>query len=265
MKQTASAILTYHSLDDSGSVISTHPDLFREQIECFLKLKIPVVPLRDAQRAPGSVALTFDDGYDNFLEFGYPVIAKYGLPATLFVISGYCGRRAGWLWSQSSAMHPPRIMGLSELRTLAGSGIEIGSHTVHHPDLAALPEEHAEREIRESRFRLEDGLGRAVEAFAYPYGTCTPAVQRLVKHYFRLACGTSLGYLTGKCDRCNLPRLDVYYLRQRIWYSRLMKLDGRAYMALRRLLREARGKAQHGSPCPPGMEPPDDDAEETRP
>ncbi len=242
-KQIASAILTYHSLDDSGSVISIHPDLFREQIECFLKLQIPIVPLKDAMRAPGSVALTFDDGYDNFLEFGYPVLAKYALPATLFLVSGYCGRQAGWLCCQSSVKRPPRIMGLSELRTLAGSGTEIGAHTVHHLDLTALSEEHAEREIRESRFRLEDSLGRAVEAFAYPYGTCTPAVQRLVKQYFRLACGTSLGYLSGRCDRFNLPRLDMYYLRQRIWYSRLMKLDGRAYIALRRLLRKARGGA----------------------
>ena len=246
-------------------MISTHPDLFREQMECFLKLQIPVVPLREAQRAPGSVALSFDDGYDNFLEFGYPVLAKHGLPATLFVVSGYCGRRAGWLSSQSPARHPPRLMGLSELRTLAGSGIEIGSHTVHHPDLTALPEEHAEREIRESRDRLEDGLGRAVESFAYPYGTCTPAVRELVKRHFRLACGTSLAYLTSPCDRFNLPRLDMYYLRQRLWYSRLMKREGRAYMALRRLLREARGRAPHGSPCPPGMEPAEREAEEIRP
>jgi peptidoglycan/xylan/chitin deacetylase (PgdA/CDA1 family) len=265
MKQSASAILTYHSLDDSGSVISTHPDLFREQIERFVELRIPVVPLRDAGRAPGSLALTFDDGYDNFLEFGYPVLAKYGLPATLFPISGYCGLRAGWLWSRSSARRPPGLMGLSALRALSGSGIEIGAHTVHHPDLTALPEERAEREIRESRFSLEDGLGRAVEAFAYPYGACTPAVKRLVKRHFRLACGTSLAYLTGKCDPFYLPRLDAYYLRRRLWYSRLMKLDGRAYMACRRLLREARGGARGGSPSPPGMDPADAGAGETRP
>jgi peptidoglycan/xylan/chitin deacetylase (PgdA/CDA1 family) len=265
VEQTASAILTYHSLDDSGSVISTHPDLFRAQIECFLELRIPIVPLRDAQRAPGSLALTFDDGYDNFLEFGYPVLAKYGLPATLFVISGCCGRRAARPWSQSSMTHPPRLMGLSELRTLAGSGIEIGAHTVHHLDLTALPDERAGREIRESRISLEDALGRAVEAFAYPYGSCTPAIRKLVEQQFRLACGTSLGYVTPECDRFNLPRLDMYYLRRRFWYSRLMTLDGRAYVALRRLLRAARGRARHGSLGPPGMVSADRDAEETRP
>ena len=265
MKQTASAILTYHSLDDSGSVISIHPDVFREQIECFLKLQIPIVALSDVQRMPGSVALTFDDGYQNFLEFGYPILAKYGLPATLFIISGYCGRQNGRSRNQSSARRPAGFMSLSVLRKLAASGIEIGAHTAHHPDLTAISPQDAAQEINESRLRLEDWLGCAVEAFAYPYGMHTPAVQRLVEQHFRLACGTSLSFVTGKCDQFNLPRLDVYYLRRRLWYSRLMTPSGRAYIALRRLLRQARVRAQQGALDTPGIAPADLDPEQTRP
>jgi len=86
-----SAILTYHSLDDSGSVLSMPPSVFRRQMEFLASSSIPVVPLDEAVRRPNCIALTFDDGFRNLLDHAIPVLDRLRLPATIFVVSGYCG------------------------------------------------------------------------------------------------------------------------------------------------------------------------------
>src|SRR5580700_4908300 len=91
-----SAILTYHSLDDSGSVISTPPVVFRRQMEFLAQSGIPVVPLDQAVARPGSVALSFDDGFGNLADHALPVLEQYHLPATIFVVSRYCGKMNNW-------------------------------------------------------------------------------------------------------------------------------------------------------------------------
>src|SRR5262245_6746784 len=96
MNGPKSAILTYHSLDETGSVISTSPGLFRRQMESLAERQIPVVPLEQIGEAPGAVAITFDDGFRNFLECGLPALLQYRFPATVFVVSGFCGQSNSW-------------------------------------------------------------------------------------------------------------------------------------------------------------------------
>ena len=47
-----SAILTYHSIDDSGSVISVSPEAFRRQMQMLADSGTPVVPLAEVLRRP---------------------------------------------------------------------------------------------------------------------------------------------------------------------------------------------------------------------
>jgi peptidoglycan/xylan/chitin deacetylase (PgdA/CDA1 family) len=127
-----SAILTYHSLDTSGSVISVAPDLFRRQIECLLERNTLIVPLQQVFETPGSVALTFDDGFENFFRYAVPVLEKYNLAATVFVVSGYCGRLNNWPGQPKSGIPVLPLMTWDHLRQLP-ENIEIGAHTVNHP------------------------------------------------------------------------------------------------------------------------------------
>jgi peptidoglycan/xylan/chitin deacetylase (PgdA/CDA1 family) len=240
MSGISSAILTYHSLDDSRALTATPPDLFREQIEFLVSSEIPVVALADVQKVPGSVVLTFDDGLKSFLDHGYPILAKHNLPATVFVVSGYDGGCARWPPYQLSDNGGPELMSWSELRMLARSGIQLGAHTAHHLNLAALSDGQVEQELGRCRAHMEDALGQAVDSFAYPYGISTAKVRRLVERHFRLACGTSLRYVTPASDRFDLPRIDMYYLRRRPWCNLLMTPAGHCYIAVRRLLRELR-------------------------
>ena len=164
-----SAILTYHSLDDRGSVISVAPELFRRQMEWLAGAGIPVVPLAAIRNTPGAVALTFDDGFVNFFEHALPLLARHRFPATVFVVSGRCGHRNRWD-QKMKGIPDLELMGWSELASAAAAGVTVGAHTVTHPFLTALQDADLERELALCRATIEDRMGRPVESFAYPYG-----------------------------------------------------------------------------------------------
>lgn len=234
-----SAILTYHSLDTSGSVISVAPDVFRRQIECLLERNTLIVPLQKVFELRGSVALTFDDGFENFLRYAVPVLEQYNLPATVFVVSGYCGRLNDWPGQPKSRVPILPLMTWDHLRQLPAN-IEIGAHTVTHPDLRRLPIAKVVCELRACRAAIEDGAGRPVWSFAYPYGSSSAAVRDIVRNEFTLACGTAMKFVRRQADPVRLPRIDTYYLPTAFAVGQLMSSTGSAYIACRNALRVAR-------------------------
>jgi len=236
-----SSILTYHSLDTANSVISVAPQLFRAQMAWLAEMDIPVVPLDAIRETEGAVALTFDDGFRNFFEHALPVLQEYNFPATVFAVSGYCGRQNTWPSQQQRPFVPALdLMSWSEVEEISKAGVSIGSHTVTHPRMSRLAEAEVENELRNSRSELENKTGRAVDVFAYPYGDSTPPVRQAVARHYRLACGTRLGFVSRDSDPIDLPRIDVYYLHNRLCFQALGTRYGSAYIAARRSLREMR-------------------------
>src|SRR5262245_38055173 len=132
----ASAILTYHSLDRSSSVISVEPDRFRRQMEQLAASGVKVVPLADVLTHEESVAITFDDAFGNLVDYALPVLERLALPATIFAVSGYTGRRNDWP-SQPGGIPLMPLMDWTALRDLPPL-FSVGAHTVNHPDLAKL-------------------------------------------------------------------------------------------------------------------------------
>ncbi|MCW5978547.1 MAG: polysaccharide deacetylase family protein [Bryobacteraceae bacterium] len=240
-KQTdRSAILAYHSLDPSGSAISVTPERFRGQVNALVSGRVPVVPLPAVQKSPGSVALTFDDAFGNLREHALPLLAEHRLPATVFVVSGYCGKRNDWDQGPYGGIPSLPLMTWSELNELAAAGIELGAHTASHPNLAAIPIDRAREELVACRKEIEDRTGRPVRSLAYPFGASTAAVRGIAQEIFDVACGTELRFVSGADDRCNLPRLDVYYLQKPSVFQRVVVERSAAYIALRNVLRRVR-------------------------
>lgn len=108
-----------------------------------------------------------------------------------------------------------------ELRRLDPAVVTIGSHTLTHVILPAVPAAEAETEIRESRRQLERGLQRPVELFAYPNGNHNPAVEACVRKHYRAAVTASRGWVSRGADAHRLPRLaaprGVLRLARRIY------------------------------------------------
>jgi peptidoglycan/xylan/chitin deacetylase (PgdA/CDA1 family) len=114
------------------------------------------------------VAVTFDDGYRDFLTQAVPVLSAAGAGATLYVSVGHLGDHAGWLGPHAPAFG--KLLTWAELTEVAGAGIEIANHSlVHHP-LDVLPAAQLREEVTRSKDELEQRLGRPVRGFAYPHG-----------------------------------------------------------------------------------------------
>lgn len=157
---------------------------------------------------PRTCLITFDDGLRDFAEGAMPVLATHGLPATLYVVSGLVGATARWLDALSEGDRP--MLDWQGLRDLHGAGIEIGAHTVSHPELDTLSIARAAREIRDSKTALEDGLGQAVTTFAYPHGYASPATRRIVEEAgFHAACRVRHALSGGSENLFALSRIIV--------------------------------------------------------
>jgi peptidoglycan/xylan/chitin deacetylase (PgdA/CDA1 family) len=234
-----SAILTWHSIDNSGSAISTPPEVFLRQMEFLAGSGMPVVALDEVLVTPGSVALTFDDGFRNLLDCAIPALDRYGFPATIFVVGGYCGGRNNWPSQPGGTVPDLPLLAWDHFREFPRA-ISPGVHTMTHPRLDLLTPEACERELRECRDLLEQRFSRPARWLAYPYGTSNAGVREIARKFFDLAVGVSLRFLPTGGDVMELPRIDTYYLRDRFPLDHLFTAEGAAYIGLRRLMREAR-------------------------
>ncbi len=242
------AILTYHSLDPSGAVISLRPEIFRQHIRSLVVQGIAVVSLEDilgprrSEETQPAVALTFDDGFADFSPQAFPWLLQYAFPATVFLVSGYCGKTNDWP-SQPPGLGGRALLGWSEIEELSRHGIEFGAHSATHPDLTKLTLAAATEEILSSQKRIEDHVGRPVKHFAYPYGAESKALRALVSEHFTRGCSTRLGYLRPDSPRESLERIDVYYLGNRFWFQHLFGALTAGYLGFRAALRRGGSRA----------------------
>lgn len=200
-----------------------------------------MVPLHRVAATPGGVAITFDDGFQNFYEHAYPVLVNYGFPATVFVVSGACGGTNNWESFRNSDNVPTLpLMDWAQLREIAGRGIELGAHTATHRRLTSIPLPEVEREFDRCRDEIEQKTGKAVVTAAYPYGESNQAVRECASKRFSLCYGTRLAKLSIYSDVSDLPRLDMYYFREPFWFESLWNWYGWAYVESRSTLRRIR-------------------------
>jgi peptidoglycan/xylan/chitin deacetylase (PgdA/CDA1 family) len=184
-------ILTYHRVVDAvpgddyyGNCMPR--ELFAAQMRTLAAAGYRTLGLEDAAALmrrrtpppPRCVAITFDDGYLDTFEAAVPILRRFGFTATVFVVAGLVGRHS--LWDAGKCCTAP-LMGWPHLLRLLDWGFAIGSHTLTHPELSALPRDEARHEIVESRARLERGLGRAITSFCYPFGEWDETTYRLVR------------------------------------------------------------------------------------
>lgn len=154
------------------------------------------------------VALTFDDGLQDFRTGALPILQRTGFPATLYVVAGLVGRTSRWLAPLGEGDRP--MLTVSELRDVAASGVEIGGHSMSHPELDVLDRKTAYREISQSRLVLQDLVGAPVRSFAYPHGYASRETRRLVREAGYSSAVRFPHALSGAGeDIFGLSRLDV--------------------------------------------------------
>jgi len=149
---------------------------------------------RRAYRLPParSFVVTMDDGYADNVSVAAPILRRFGVSATVFLVSTTVGRTSEW---DATGDHKGRrLMTWDEVRTLPEYGVAVGAHTATHPHLPGLPKDTARSEIEGSRRELEQQLGRPVRTFAYPFGEMDAQTVGLVREAgFDVACGIRRG------------------------------------------------------------------------
>jgi peptidoglycan/xylan/chitin deacetylase (PgdA/CDA1 family) len=146
------------------------------------------------------LVLTFDDALASQISGALPVLQRFGLPATFFVMPAF-----------RDGVH--RYMTLDEIALLRDAGFEIGSHTLNHaslPGLLRLNLGAVQAELSGSRAQLEQALELPIDLFAYPNGAWDAATaQEVQRAGYRAAASTQAGGWHRPEERYRLRRIGA--------------------------------------------------------
>jgi peptidoglycan/xylan/chitin deacetylase (PgdA/CDA1 family) len=209
-------ILYYHRVDDDDQRSCVRPEQFSNQMEYLSAHAYRVIDLEELRRTlvtgralpAQSVVLTFDDGFaDNYIQ-AYPILRRFGFPATIFLTVGFIGTAE--LPVLSGTHRPVRPLSWQQVCEMGEHGISFGSHTLTHASLPRLGKEELRREVYSSRLLLEEKLGRGVPFFCYPKGELTTTVKAFVQQAgYEGACSTYPGAVRAASDLFALPRTYI--------------------------------------------------------
>lgn len=170
-------ILMYHHIrdfndpnDKIGANLSVSPEKFAKQLNLIKSEGYTTITFNDLDtgKIPTKpIILTFDDGYKNFYQNAYPELKKREMVGTVFVIVNDIGKN--------------EYMNEKEIKEVSSNGIEIGSHTLSHPDLSKSPSNKAQEEISNSKKTLESLIGNDIISFCYPSGKFSEETVKSVK------------------------------------------------------------------------------------
>ena len=205
-------ILEYHEIviDQPKEIHAVHISDFAEQMAWLKQNGYQVVPLSDwigcaeGWNSSNTIAITFDDGYQDNHDNALPVLLEHNYPATIFLTTNLIGHTSRW--RKTSTDRPDQageaaMLTWEQVIEMVAQRIEFGSHTVSHADLTALAPAEVEFELRTSRQTIEDHLGLPVRFFSYPYSRSSPAIQRQVQSAGYLAACTYLPFYVGQAGK----------------------------------------------------------------
>jgi peptidoglycan/xylan/chitin deacetylase (PgdA/CDA1 family) len=237
-------VLTFHSIDNSGSIISVAPFRFRKLLHRlhqrgYQSISFPDVIEwllgRRVYRSP-RVMITFDDGFENLYSQAFPVLIELKYRATLFLTSGYCGKKNNWP-GQHPSIPTLSMLTWDHLKEMDQTLFDVQAHTKTHPCLYKLSPEKIKTELMDSKTAIEKRLAKQVDYFAYPYGYFHTDEDTMVRQYFKGACTTHLDFLEPNMDRFLIPRIDMFYFSNKMTSRFFLSPLFVPYLRLRQSLR----------------------------
>jgi peptidoglycan/xylan/chitin deacetylase (PgdA/CDA1 family) len=165
--------IVYHTISTHKTSLPSNIDITPERFEQHLiwlsRRTERVVPLNRLLTEPANkslITITFDDGYEDNLSVALPLLEKYNLPATIFMVAGFIGKQ-GYLTGKDLALLAAHPL------------ITIGSHALWHRHLTKLSPGEARHELQTSKQILEETINQPVDFLAYPYGDCNQGIEQI--------------------------------------------------------------------------------------
>ena len=214
LTSTASGILFYHRIAEGPDELAVAPQSFEQQMEHLAANGYEVLDVAsvwerilDGQADRRQVGICFDDGYSDVAVNGLPVLEAHGFGATVFIATGVTSGSATFAWY----IEQPPLLSWDEIVELDARGtLKFEPHTVTHPNLLALDDAEARREIDESKRSIEERLGRMAAVFCYPAGLFGERERSYVSEAgFDLAVSCEPGLNDSHTDPLALRRVQV--------------------------------------------------------
>ena len=209
-------ILMYHKVDrmpPGARYLRNYvlPEQFAAQLAALASWGYRTVSFGDwlaYRRGAGSlprrpIILSFDDGYRSTYEVAWPLLARFGYTATVFLVADFIGKTNAW--DVHEVQEP--LLGRPEIAAMQAGGIAFESHTKTHAPLTLIEPDRAMEELTAARLSLAALLGAPVSVLCYPYGKNNPAVRALARR-----AGYEAAVMAG--SRMNTRRTDPFRLKR---------------------------------------------------
>lgn len=205
LSREQAVVLMYHSISGHSDEFTVSPAVFEQQMSYLSENGIPVIALselvrrlRSRETLGGAVVITFDDGYRDNYTNAFPILKKYGFPATIFVVTDSIGTTDDTF----------EYLSVSEIKEMAASGlIDIEPHTKTHPHLSREPVERQRDEVIGSKQAIEAITGESATLFAYPYGDGDHTTITVVRESgFEAAVSVVPGTVQTGAELLRIPR-----------------------------------------------------------
>ncbi len=202
-------VFMYHRIDhdvpsdEIGRELTLDPATFERELRQLHDARIATITaselVDDLKRgnAPSrTVVLTFDDGYSDAASEVLPLLRKYGMRGTFYVVTGTIGK--------------PRHLSWREIRVLARAGMEIGAHGTEHYDLSTLSVAEQRAVATDCVHAIRRWTKIAASTYAYPSGQFNSATMG-VMHDLRMhaAFTTQPGLVRSLASPYTLPRVRL--------------------------------------------------------
>ncbi len=231
----ALVVLQYHHISDqTPDITSVTPQRFEEHLQLIEQQGLQVVDLtealtrlREGNALENSVAITFDDGYENIYTEAFPKLKHRNWPFTLFLCSEPIDRQFGGMLSWD------------QIREMAQSGATIANHSIDHAYLARLDPKDENytstllANIKQAQVRIESEVGSFLpksplrkKLFAYPYGEYNLPLMELLEKEGWIAFGQQSGPIGLTSNWQALPRFPAsgVYSRPSTLKTKLLSL-----------------------------------------
>ena len=160
--------------------------------------------------------ITFDDGYRDNLQNAAPLLEKYGMKATLFLLADHSITENNW--DEKEPGVESALITLEEKKQLPSSVYAVGSHGLQHLDLRQLSNDEVLEQMRVSKERLEQDLARPIRAFAYPFGHIDARLPALAREAgYDFAVNTDRGAVRWADERHSMFRVNIF--PHESWFS----------------------------------------------
>ena len=183
-------------------------ETYRQQGHRFVSIDEACDIISNGRTNHPFVCLTFDDGYQDNYDIAYPILKQMEVPFAIYVTTGFIDNRIPIRW------YPNEKLGINTeyLKTMDADPLcAIGAHTVSHPKLDTLTAEEQEKEIIQSRQKLENLLGHPIRHFSYPHGAYNADTLKIVSnsHFLSSLCAWGGSIRKGDVSLLELPRVEL--------------------------------------------------------